>query len=634
MKECLLCGEKVDEHAIRCSKGHSLFKPPPAGTIGRNLRYNYEEEGRKIRQEAERKIREIEERQQLLEEVKRKQREEAERKQEVEKMLRQSSDHYTEDEINDLVGEISRIYEKTRAPITKEAVDTTAKNLKQREEAKRKQRKEAERKWREETEHMQRVYMEIGPSYHNQRRLPGTSTELDERRGNQIGIAELDAYRAAQFLLEHLKNANLQKRGETVSTASDFEFNSNQNFWREVLGGQRLALRWVELIDFKIVDWFPRTPGLFHTHEAQRARSYAEAYIVEEHGIRFYEPQGKAHMIEGGIGSIRFKPLKIDSEDCWLCTATSDRYCHSGIPLAIPNVIMQKVDTKFNCKVTGQVKFLPEFLSKDYFYHMSRIPQIYVFVDAIELLSKEKLASPVNITPMVFFKGDFKELSRNPGRRREQVGNVTYVTCRVDNLIELDKAADWLEWYAERYGGEVITNFDEQRPTFRDAPFSLQNVMNGNLDIYRMHEFRIEHADIVCDTVNNIHSEKTTMTQIDVQLGNGVTIHGDFVVANSIKDSFNKVSSSSAPNDLKNLLKELATAVGKMTEQLPKETAQQVARDLDTLIAEATSPAPRKQWWQLSVDGLKKAAQDIGEIGKPVIELAGLLVPLLLSKSA
>jgi hypothetical protein len=124
------------------------------------------------------------------------------------------------------------------------------------------------------------------------------------------------------------------------------------------------------------------------------------------------------------------------------------------------------------------------------------------------------------------------------------------------------------------------------------------------------------------------------MTQIDVKLGNGVTIHGDFVVSNSIKDSFNKVVSSNAPDELKDLLKKLATAVGKMTEQLPKESAQQVARDLDTLVAEATSPAPRTQWWQLSIEGLKEAAQDIGEIGKPVLQLASLLVPLLLRRSA
>ena len=58
-----------------------------------------------------------------------------------------------------------------------------------------------------------------------------------------------------------------------------------------------------------------------------------------------------------------------------------------------------------------------------------------------------------------------------------------------------------------------------------------------------------------------------------------------------------------------------------MGEALPQEKAEQVARDLQTLVAEASSKKPRKQWWQLSIEGLKKTAKDVGEIGKPVLEL-------------
>lgn len=110
------------------------------------------------------------------------------------------------------------------------------------------------------------------------------------------------------------------------------------------------------------------------------------------------------------------------------------------------------------------------------------------------------------------------------------------------------------------------------------------------------------------------------------------TIHGGFNVASSIQGSYNKVASAEVPDDLKDLLKRLATEVAKMSEALPQETAEQVARDLETLTAEATSKTPRKEWWRLSVDGLKKAASDIGEIGKPVVELAGLIVAMLMGK--
>ena len=450
---------------------------------------------------------------------------------------------------------------------------------------------------------------------------------------NIPAVAELDAQHAINFLLEHFKHANLQRPGRNEVDAPDFRIESNEKFWRKILYNRNIALRWVELTKFQLVDWFPRTPGLFHTDNARFARRDAENYVREEDGIRFYEPRGKSHMIQGGIGSVRFKPITIEGDEHWLCTATSDGYAHSGVPIAIPQSLMREIDFSDYRNwftVFGQVKFLPKFM-EEYFYHYTHVPQIYIQVDNIDITRRERSPWSVRITPMVFFSGDIQEY-KSRGRRRfrgEVGGGVTFVTCRSDSLNELDRAADWLDWYASRFHGEIITNFDEQRPTFQYAPFSLQNVMIGRLDEYRMHEFQINHAEIICDSIHQIRSEATTMTQIDVKLGNGTTIHGDFVVANSIKKSFNKATVSDASDELKDLLKKLSTATGKMTEKLPKQTAQQVARDLDTLVAEAISHAPRKEWWQLSMDGLKQVAKDIGELGKPVLELAGQIVPLL-----
>ncbi len=37
MKECAICGEKLDKHAIRCSQGHSLFRSPRGSKTYRRL---------------------------------------------------------------------------------------------------------------------------------------------------------------------------------------------------------------------------------------------------------------------------------------------------------------------------------------------------------------------------------------------------------------------------------------------------------------------------------------------------------------------------------------------------------------------------------------------------------------------
>lgn len=146
-------------------------------------------------------------------------------------------------------------------------------------------------------------------------------------------------------------------------------------------------------------------------------------------------------------------------------------------------------------------------------------------------------------------------------------------------------------------------------------------------------QFYIQNAEVVVDSISNMHMEKTTMTKIDVKLGDHATIHGNFVVANSIKDSFNQADSANISTELKSALKDLAIAVGKMSENLPDESAKQVARDLEILTSEATSSSPRQQWWELSVESLKTAAKNVGQIGKPVLELVAQIVPILIAAS-
>ena len=107
--------------------------------------------------------------------------------------------------------------------------------------------------------------------------------------------------------------------------------------------------------------------------------------------------------------------------------------------------------------------------------------------------------------------------------------------------------------------------------------------------------------------------------RIEVTLGDGNVFHNsNLVVAKKIEDSFNKAASAEVSDELKDLLKELAVAVGKMSEDLSPEESEQVARDLETLTAEATSNKPRQKWWQLSVEGLEQAAKNVGKVGVPV----------------
>jgi hypothetical protein len=132
---------------------------------------------------------------------------------------------------------------------------------------------------------------------------------------------------------------------------------------------------------------------------------------------------------------------------------------------------------------------------------------------------------------------------------------------------------------------------------------------------------------------NVMGNTPTDEQKIEVLLENA-TIYGDFAVADSIKNSFNKVATSAASNELKDLIKELTVAVGKMTQEMPKEQAEDAADDLQKLVEQATSEKPKRKWWSVSVDGLTQAAKNVGKIGEPVLAILERLVPILTKVSA
>ena len=109
-------------------------------------------------------------------------------------------------------------------------------------------------------------------------------------------------------------------------------------------------------------------------------------------------------------------------------------------------------------------------------------------------------------------------------------------------------------------------------------------------------------------------------------------------VAEFMRDVTNTVNQNvgqaSTPDDVKALVKELADRIAAVALQVAPETAEQMGGDVKALSDEMTKTQPRRKWYQLSLDGIKEAAEAVGEIGKPILETAVKLMPLLLPGSA
>jgi hypothetical protein len=95
-----------------------------------------------------------------------------------------------------------------------------------------------------------------------------------------------------------------------------------------------------------------------------------------------------------------------------------------------------------------------------------------------------------------------------------------------------------------------------------------------------------------------------------------------------ISNSFNAVQSM-PDSGLKEQLALLVTQVQALADKLPPEKQAEVRQDLDSLVAEAVKPQPRKRWYELSASGLKEAAEACEGVASPVIATVAAVMGLL-----
>jgi hypothetical protein len=107
-----------------------------------------------------------------------------------------------------------------------------------------------------------------------------------------------------------------------------------------------------------------------------------------------------------------------------------------------------------------------------------------------------------------------------------------------------------------------------------------------------------------------------------------ISVGGDFVVADAITNSFNKVAESKASTDVKAVLKQLGDALMELGKKLPPDKAKEVAQDVDAMATEAAKPAPRKRWLETAAEGLKKTAKTVAQVGPSVIALLDSFIKL------
>lgn len=205
-----------------------------------------------------------------------------------------------------------------------------------------------------------------------------------------------------------------------------------------------------------------------------------------------------------------------------------------------------------------------------------------------------------------------------------------------DKVDSKDKLIFPIQSVSPRYLRRLFTELEKRLETEESSEVSYDSLKRQYQMLINTLEQKEEYTDrsgYILDNewivIINLEYKEAIMTENNVIINGDNTFQGDFVVAGSIENSLNKVVSSNKPEELKELLKDLVKATGEMSKRLPPEKQQEVAQALDTLSTEAVKEKPRREWWRVSSEGLAAAAKDIGEIGKPVLEILAKLTPLV-----
>ncbi len=145
----------------------------------------------------------------------------------------------------------------------------------------------------------------------------------------------------------------------------------------------------------------------------------------------------------------------------------------------------------------------------------------------------------------------------------------------------------------------------------------------------KIEDYQVRRAAIRVVPVVNVNPGGTYVDRsVTVnQSGTGIVNVAEFMshVTNEVNANLEK---SSSPDETKALLKQLADQITAISSKIDPKLTQRMGNDLKTLTTEMSQTEPRKAWYELSLKGLKEAAEAVGAIAQPIVKTVQTLTTL------
>jgi actin-related protein len=117
--------------------------------------------------------------------------------------------------------------------------------------------------------------------------------------------------------------------------------------------------------------------------------------------------------------------------------------------------------------------------------------------------------------------------------------------------------------------------------------------------------------------------------QVNVS-GTGNIVNVADYMSNVSNTVTNNLAESGATDEIKKLIEELNSEIQKVSAKADPSQVKQMGKNLKALSEEVASDEPERRWYEVSLEGIKEAAEAVGEIAKPVINITKKIAALLL----
>jgi hypothetical protein len=429
-----------------------------------------------------------------------------------------------------------------------------------------------------------------------------------------------------RFIDQQLTPLFFQRSREGMAGHVHQNIFDEKTFWKEASSD---LVSTAQLWHFTLTDWFPRSPGTFWSRRGVETREMiydrGDAQFSPELG-RFYTPASKMGLIEnGGIGSIRLRPRKIDGEYCWLATAITGTACHAGIPLAVPETLLRRTGIKWGecASLIGRIRFLQDANLNDIAENVQGIRPLILFVEDLLPEVPPPGRDQFAISPVVLF--DDKEDRYNT--------QFTFAQCHASDS-EIDLTVEWMEHYADRFSGRIITNFDEQRPILAAAPLSYQRLVTKTYDRAVINHYG---GTVIAERIDTLTYDYSTHYHGAVHMGDNITASDNATIINRSSITNSSLTINSSPSlspdqksELTGLVKLIETELAAVRKTHADE-AKMVDDAVNKAVVQAAKPAAerKKPFLELTATGLLQTAKLLADVAPGVVHGAGQLATFL-----